>query len=164
MEGVEVQPHSFLTSTLHEVECPASRPDRFTPGERPLLPINSRIGGPQIRSSPFRGKILLASIRKRTRVPRLSNPQSSHCTDLAIPAPRVRPIVIYIITVYIATHYFLSLLFSITHLTAKFASTACFRKNLIFFRYQSEILYIFFCTYHNCYTRKVPNSLTLIIL
>jgi len=35
--------------------------------------------------------------------------QPSHYTDQAIPAPRV-PILIYIIAVYIAIHYFLSLL------------------------------------------------------
>jgi len=33
--GVEVQLHSFLTSVLEERVWSASRPDRFTPGNRP---------------------------------------------------------------------------------------------------------------------------------
>jgi hypothetical protein len=41
--GVDVYTHVFLTSTLVEGECLASRPDRFTSGER--VPSTHYIGG-----------------------------------------------------------------------------------------------------------------------
>jgi hypothetical protein len=41
----------FLTSALVAGECSASRPGRFTPGERtPRYPLDRRLGGPQSRS------------------------------------------------------------------------------------------------------------------
>jgi hypothetical protein len=40
--GVELWPHTFLTSALDGSEWSASRPDRFTPGERD--PGTNRIG------------------------------------------------------------------------------------------------------------------------
>jgi hypothetical protein len=74
MVGVEVYPHSFLTCTLDKSECLASRSDRFTPGERPLFPMNSMLGGPQIRSGRFRGNLIITPARIRTRIPQLSSP------------------------------------------------------------------------------------------
>jgi hypothetical protein len=49
--GVEVQPHTFLTSPLDEGEWSASRSSRFTRRERALwYPMDRRLGGPQSRS------------------------------------------------------------------------------------------------------------------
>jgi hypothetical protein len=46
----DVQIHIFLTSVLAGGEWSASRPDRFTPGEKsPRYPLDKRLGGPQNR-------------------------------------------------------------------------------------------------------------------
>jgi hypothetical protein len=49
--GVEIQIHTFLTSTLHEGKGSSSSPGRFIPGKRMLwYPLDRRLGGPQSRS------------------------------------------------------------------------------------------------------------------
>jgi hypothetical protein len=48
---VELQIHSFLSSTLDRVELSASRPGRFYPqGKSPWYPLDRRLCGPQSRS------------------------------------------------------------------------------------------------------------------
>jgi hypothetical protein len=48
---MDLQLHAFLTSALDGGKWPASRPGRFTPGERDRwYPLDRRLGGPQSRS------------------------------------------------------------------------------------------------------------------
>jgi hypothetical protein len=44
---VEVKRHSFLTLALDGGKRSASRPGRFTPGQKPPYPLNRRLNGPQ---------------------------------------------------------------------------------------------------------------------
>jgi hypothetical protein len=48
---VDVEIHIFLTSALAGVEWSASRPGRFTAGERAPGTLDSRLDWPQSRSS-----------------------------------------------------------------------------------------------------------------
>jgi hypothetical protein len=45
-EGVDVQLHSLFISALDAGEWSASRPVRFTTGEKPPTPLDRRLGGP----------------------------------------------------------------------------------------------------------------------
>jgi len=47
---VEVQPHAFLTSALHECEWSASYPPLYPRRESPRFPLDTRLFGPQNRS------------------------------------------------------------------------------------------------------------------
>jgi hypothetical protein len=85
--GVDAQIHVFLTSALVRGEWPASRPGRFTPGER--VPGTHGIGGwvdPRAGMNDVeRRKILPPSgLELRSLGPA---PLTSRYTDCAIPAP-----------------------------------------------------------------------------
>jgi hypothetical protein len=85
--GKEVQFHSLLTSALYEVGLSASRPDRYTPGERvPGTHCNNKLGGSQYRPGRFGGEksIVLGS---NGTIPVASSPQRSHYTSRAISVP-----------------------------------------------------------------------------
>jgi hypothetical protein len=66
--GVDVYIHIFLTSALAGGEWSASRPESFTPGKEPLVPLDRRLGEPQTRSGRFGEEKILD--------PRTPNPQS----------------------------------------------------------------------------------------
>jgi hypothetical protein len=51
--GVDVQFHVFLASALVRGDWSASRPGRFTSGEKPRYPLDKRLGGPQNRSGQY---------------------------------------------------------------------------------------------------------------
>jgi hypothetical protein len=85
--GVDVQRHIFLTSALVGGEWSASRPDRFTPGER--APSTHWTGGwvgtepvwttwRRENSLPYQGL---------NSDPLVVQPIASHYTNYAIPAP-----------------------------------------------------------------------------
>jgi hypothetical protein len=65
----------FLTSTPAAGEWSASRPDRFTPGERAPVQLDRRLGGPQSRSGRRGIEEILDPNRTRTPAPQLSSPQ-----------------------------------------------------------------------------------------
>jgi hypothetical protein len=74
----------FLTSALVGGEWSASRPCRFTPGERaPRYPFYRRLGGPQSRCGRH-GEVPTGT---QTPSPLVVQPVASRYTDWAIPAP-----------------------------------------------------------------------------
>jgi hypothetical protein len=73
----------FLTLELAGSEWLASRPGRFTPGERPRYPLDRRLGGPQSRSGRRGEEKIVAPTGTQTRL--LGHPASRY-TDYAIPA------------------------------------------------------------------------------
>jgi hypothetical protein len=86
-EGKEVQVHSLLSSALYELGLSASRPDRYTPGERvPGTHCNIKLGGSHDRPGRFGGEksIVLGS---NGTIPVASSPQPSHFTSHAISVP-----------------------------------------------------------------------------
>jgi hypothetical protein len=87
--GVNVWIHIFLTLVLVGGEWSASRPSRFTPGERaPRYPLDRRLGGPQSRSARRGGENILDRTGTRTPTTYLVvQPVTSRYTDYAIPAP-----------------------------------------------------------------------------
>jgi hypothetical protein len=70
--GVDVQIHVFLTSAIVEGEWSASRPCRFTPGEKASTrySFGRRVGGPQRRSGRRWDKKNLAFTATRNLAPR----------------------------------------------------------------------------------------------
>jgi len=52
--GVELQPYSFLTTTLERGEWSASHPGRSLPPRKTRYPLYRRLGGPQSRSRQVR--------------------------------------------------------------------------------------------------------------
>jgi hypothetical protein len=82
---VDVQIHIFLTSALAGGECSASRPGRFTPGER--TPGARCIGGwVDLRAGLDDVEKTLDPTGTRTLTPRSSKPVASRYTDCVIPA------------------------------------------------------------------------------
>jgi hypothetical protein len=73
--GVDVEIHSFFTSTLVGGGWSASHPGRFTLQEKsPRYPVDSRLGGPQSRSVRREENKILDHTGTRTPTPRSSSP------------------------------------------------------------------------------------------
>jgi hypothetical protein len=73
--GLDVEIHIFLTSALAGAELSASRPGRFTLGERaPWYPLDRRLSGPQSRSGRRGDEKILDLTGTRTPTPQASSP------------------------------------------------------------------------------------------
>jgi hypothetical protein len=87
-EGVDVYIHIFLTSALALGEWSASRPGRFTPGERALgTQWIRRVGGPQSLSGRRGEEKILDPTGTCTPTSSVVQSVASRYTDYAIPAP-----------------------------------------------------------------------------
>jgi hypothetical protein len=72
--GVDVQIHVYLTLALVGGKWSASRPDRFTPGERaPVYALDRRLGGPQSQSGRRGEEKIPDFTGTRTPTPRSSS-------------------------------------------------------------------------------------------
>jgi hypothetical protein len=86
---VDVESHIFLTSVLVGGKWSASRPYRFTPGERaPPHSLDRRLGGPQSRSGRYGEEKILTLPGLELR-PLAVQPVGSRYTDCATPAQSV---------------------------------------------------------------------------
>jgi hypothetical protein len=89
--GVNVYIHIFLTSALVVGEWSASRPCRFTPGERAPGTHFMRLGGPQSRSGRYGEVKIFYPSGTQTPAPPVVQPVASRYTNWAIPAPLYKP-------------------------------------------------------------------------
>jgi hypothetical protein len=64
----------FETSALTRGEWSASRPGRYTSGERSQYPLDKRLGGPQSRCGRREEEKILGPTRTQTPTPRSSSP------------------------------------------------------------------------------------------
>jgi hypothetical protein len=71
---VEVQLHTFLTSAQDGGEWSSSCPGRFIHSGSGHYPLDTRLGGPQIRSQPVDKRKSLACAWNRTTIPRAYTP------------------------------------------------------------------------------------------
>jgi hypothetical protein len=82
-EGVDINTHIFLTSVLVGGEWSASRPGRFTPGERTRHPSHRRLGGSQSQSGRYREVTHYWRYRNSNSNPSVFKPVASRYTGCA---------------------------------------------------------------------------------
>jgi hypothetical protein len=90
--GGEVQLHSFLPSVLDGSEWSASRCSRFTPENKPPVPIQQAGWAPGPAWTFWRKENYLVPAGNRTTIPRLSRPSPVTIpTEPLLPQTRPRP-------------------------------------------------------------------------